>query len=152
MSVNEGTPILVIHGPNMNLVGKRSGEEFGTLTLDKIDRRLRRKADSLGATLKIFQSNEEGAIIKRLQRQRSWTAGILLNPGALCFSSYTLLDTLQLINLPAVEVHLTGTLAGREVKESLFREYCLESVHGPPDEAYLLGLEKLVIYLNNSQN
>jgi len=149
MSANERVTVLVIHGPNMNLVGKRPKEQFGTLTLDKIDRKLRRKADSLGATLKIFQSNEEGAIIKQLQRQRSWASGILLNPGALCFSSYTLLDTLQLINLPAVEVQLTGTLAGREVKESLLREYCLESVHGPPDEAYNLGLEKLVHYLKN---
>ena len=149
MSANERVTVLVIHGPNMNLVGKRPKEQFGTLTLDKIDRKLRRKADSLGATLKIFQSNEEGAIIKQLQRQRSWASGILLNPGALCFSSYTLLDTLQLINLPAVEVQLTGTLAGREVKESLLREYCLKSVHGPPDEAYNLGLEKLVHYLKN---
>ncbi len=147
MTGESDIPVLVIHGPNMNLVGKRPKDQYGTLTLDKIDRALRRKAGSLGATVKIFQSNEEGRIVQRLQHQRNWADGILLNPATLCFTSYTLLDTLELIALPTVEVHLTDRLAGRKVAESLLRGYCLETIEGPPAKAYLLGLERLVDFL-----
>lgn len=140
--------ILVLHGPNMNLVGKRSKEVYGNLTLDKIDRSLRRKAQELDVQLKIFQSNSESELVTKLQRQRNWADGFLINPSTFCFTSYTLLDTLQLINLPAVEVHLTETIAGRSANESLLSIVCLRQIIGPVNGAYSKGLEALVKYIH----
>lgn len=139
--------ILVIHGPNMNLVGKRPAATFGNLTLDKIDRSLHRMAGEEGARLKIFQSNSEAEIVTKLQRQRSWAHGILLNPATLCFTSYTMLDTLELIDLPVVEVHLTPEIAGRPVTDSLLRRLCLRQITGPVTEAYPKGLRHLLRHL-----
>ncbi len=140
--------ILVLHGPNMNLVGKRSKEVYGNLTLDKIDRSLRRKAQELDVQLKIFQSNSESELVTKLQRQRNWADGFLINPSTFCFTSYTLLDTLQLINLPAVEVHLTEIIAGRSANESLLSIVCLRQIIGPVKGAYTKGLEALVKYIH----
>lgn len=136
--------ILVIHGPNMNLVGKRPKETFGTLTLDKINRSLRRRAQDLGANLKIFQSNSESDIVTKLQRQRNWADGILLNPATLCFTSYTLLDTLELIQLPVIEMHMTETLAGRSVTDSILTPLCTKRLVGPVDGVYENALTDLV--------
>lgn len=135
----------------MNLVGKRPAAAFGNLTLDKIDRRLRRMAGEEGVRLKIFQSNSEAEIVTKLQRQRSWAHGILLNPATLCFTSYTLPDTLELIDLPAVEVHLTPEIAGRPVAESLLRPACLRQVAGPVAEAYPKGLRTLIRHLREEK-
>ncbi len=134
----------------MNLVGKRPRETFGTLTLDKIDRRLRRFARESDLQLKIFQSNSEADIVTKLQRQRNWADGILLNPTTLCFTSYTILDTLQLVNLPTVEVHLADHLAGKAVHDSLLRNQCLAQITGPVNEAYIKGLRVLVDHLRES--
>jgi len=139
--------ILVLHGPNMNLVGKRSREIFGNLTLDKIDRSLRQKAKNLNAQLKIFQSNSESELVTKLQRQRRWADGILINPATLCFTSYTLLDTLQLIGLPVIEVHLTNTIAGRSTSESLLSIACFRQIVGPVNDAYTKGLEQLITHI-----
>lgn len=128
----------------MNLVGKRPNETFGTLTLDKINRSLRRKAQDLGACLKIFQSNSESDIVIKLQRQRNWAAGILLNPTTLCFTSYTILDTLELIRLPVIEIHMTETLAGRTVTDSLLTPVCARRLVGPVDGVYENALHDLV--------
>jgi 3-dehydroquinate dehydratase-2 len=136
--------ILVIHGPNMNLVGKRPRETFGTLTLDKINRSLRRKAQEPGASLKIFQSNSESDIVIKLQRQRNWADGILLNPSTFCFTSYTILDTLELIQLPVIEVHMTETLAGRSVTDSILTPVCTKRLVGPVDGVYENALTDLV--------
>lgn len=150
MIENQSLCILVIHGPNMNLVGKRPREMFGTLTLDKIDRRLRRFAREADLQLKIFQSNSEADIVTKLQRQRNWADGILLNPATLCFTSYTILDTLQLVNLPTVEVHLTERLTGKTVHESLLKDQCLVQIAGPVNEAYLKGLRVLADHLRKA--
>ncbi|MBS1272252.1 MAG: 3-dehydroquinate dehydratase [Candidatus Marinimicrobia bacterium] len=144
---NDPWHVLVIHGPNMNLIGKRPRQVFGTLTLDKINRSIRRQAHELGVQLKIFQSNSESDIVTKLQRQRKWADGIFLNPSTLCFSSYTLLDTLELIGLPTVEVHLTQTLAGRDVSESLLKSQCISQIVGPVDDAYRQGLDTLITNL-----
>ncbi|MCF7803885.1 MAG: type II 3-dehydroquinate dehydratase [Candidatus Marinimicrobia bacterium] len=144
MSADDSRHILVIHGPNMNLVGKRPKETFGTLTLDKINRSLRRYAQKKNVTLKIFQSNSESDIVTKLQRQRNWADGILLNPATLCFTSYTILDTLELINLPTVEVHLTDPIAGKSVSDSLLKPYFQDQIVGPVDSAYERGLDVLL--------
>lgn len=150
MSASDPLNILVIHGPNMNLVGKRPAEIFGTLTLDKINRSLRRTAQNVNAQLKIFQSNSEPDIVTKLQRQRTWSDGILINPTTLCFTSYTLLDTLELVALPTVEVHQTATIAGRMASESLLGSYCFDRVIGPPDGAYEQALKVLVKHLRSA--
>ena len=143
--------VLVLHGPNMNLVGKRPKEIFGTLTLDKINRSLRKKAGTLEVELKIFQSNAESALITLLQRQRNWADGLLVNPASLCFTCFSLLDTVQLVGLPTIEVHLIDTVAGRSTSESILSVACLRQVVGPVDSAYPKALERLVAYLRNSR-
>ncbi|MBD3275067.1 MAG: type II 3-dehydroquinate dehydratase [Candidatus Marinimicrobia bacterium] len=147
MSDSPEINILVIHGPNMNLVGKRPREIFGNLTLDKINRSLRRKARELGASLKIFQSNSESDIVIKLQRQRNWSHGILLNPTTLCFNSYTIYDTLELIQLPIVEVHMTENLAGRSVTDSILTPVCTKRLVGPVDSVYENALTDLVKFV-----
>jgi 3-dehydroquinate dehydratase-2 len=136
--------ILVIHGPNMNLVGKRPKEIYGTLTLDKIDKVIRQKSRELGAELKILQSNDEAEIVTKLQRQRNWADGILINPSTLCFTSYTILDTLELIRVPTIEVHMTEKIAGKPVQDSLLTPMCVKQIAGPVQDAYTIGLEELV--------
>ncbi len=133
----------------MNLVGRRPREIFGTLTLDKIDRELRRSARELNVSLKIFQSNSESEIITKLQRQRIWADGILLNPSTLCFTSLTILDTLQLLKVPVVEVHLVDTLVGKSVDDSILKSFCLKQISGPVKGAYEKGLDVLIRHLKS---
>ena len=132
----------------MNIVGLRSQEIYGNITLDKINRSLRKIARDAGVQLKIYQSNSEPGIVKILQRQRNQVRGILINPATLCFTGYTIADTLQLINLPTVEIHLTESLVGKSVTDSVLRSVCLEQFTGAPDTGYTDGLKYLLSRLS----
>nr|AGS52810.1 3-dehydroquinate dehydratase II [uncultured bacterium contig00009] len=100
--------ILLIHGPNLNLLGKREPEHYGTMTLDDINAKMTRIAGENDVELRVFQSNSEGALIDAIQDAANWASGIVINPGAYGHYSYALRDALAAVNLPAVETHLSN--------------------------------------------
>jgi 3-dehydroquinate dehydratase-2 len=105
--------ILVINGPNLNLLGSREPDVYGQETLETIESRLRALAPDLGCEVEFFQANGEGQLIDALHRAPATVDGVVLNPGALGHYSYALMDAVSAIGLPVVEVHLTNVL-GRE--------------------------------------
>jgi 3-dehydroquinate dehydratase-2 len=100
--------ILVVHGPNLNLLGERQPEVYGRTTLAEIDRRLGEKCQELGLEMRSFQSNSEGALIDAIQDARLWAAGVVINPGGYTHTSVALRDAIAAISIPFVEVHLSN--------------------------------------------
>src|SRR5438105_114837 len=99
--------VLLIHGPNLNLLGKRDAKHYGTLTLKMLEEKVKNHAKNLGLAVKAYQSNHEGALIDFLQKHAKTSDGVIINPGALTHYSYALYDALVDANLPTVEVHLS---------------------------------------------
>jgi 3-dehydroquinate dehydratase-2 len=146
--MSEPTRILVLHGPNLNLLGTREPEVYGTTTLEEIDRQLVECAAKAGGEARCFQSNHEGVLVDRIHEGRSWAHGVLINPGALTHTSIALRDALAGVGLPAVEVHLSNVHACEEFRSrSLISPVALGVVTGFGAHSYLLGLEALLGHL-----
>ena len=105
------TKILLIHGPNLQLLGKRQPEIYGRQTLEDINSHLREIALGEGIELKTFQSNHEGAIVSEIGDNINWADGILINPGAYTHTSIAIQDALAAVNLPVIEIHLSNIYA-----------------------------------------
>lgn len=108
--------ILVVHGPNLNMLGKREPEIYGRATLDDINLMLQIEASKFGVQLKLFQSNHEGALIDCLHAERVWLDAIIMNPGALAHYSWSLRDAVAAVGKPMVEVHLTDLTKREEFR------------------------------------
>ncbi len=108
---NARNRILVLHGPNLNMLGKRDTAVYGTKTLEEIDARIRARAGELGLDVAIFQSNSEGALVDLVQTEATCSKAIIINPGALTHYGLSLRDALQDTGLPIVEVHLSNIYA-----------------------------------------
>lgn len=144
--------ILVLHGPNLNLLGTREPEVYGRETLDDINTRLRELAAQHSVELRSVQSNHEGALIDEMHRARAeGFHGILINPGALTHYSYALRDAMAAIALPAVEVHLSNVHKREEFRHhSVLAAVCVGQVLGFGWQSYLLGLEGLIAHIENT--
>lgn len=143
--------VLILHGPNLNLLGEREPETYGRITLAEIDRHLMAQGDELGVLVRTFQSNSEGGLIDALHDARGWASGVVFNPGGYTHTSVALRDAVAAIGLPVVEVHLTNTQAREEFRHhSLIAPVCLGSIAGFGWRSYSLGLQALAEHLDES--
>jgi len=134
--------ILVINGPNLNLLGTREVEIYGTQTLDAINRELERLAESRGVHIEFFQSNHEGELIDRIQAARGRAGCIIINAGALTHYSIALHDALRAVELPVIEVHLSNPYAREDFRHrSLVSPVAVGGVFGLGSLSYRLAVE-----------
>jgi 3-dehydroquinate dehydratase-2 len=143
--------ILVLHGPNLNLLGTREPEVYGSLTLGEIDARLVELGKSLGAEVTCRQSNHEGALIDTLHEARTWADGVVFNPGGYTHTSVALHDAISAIGIPVVEVHLSNVYAREEFRHrSLLSPVCKGKITGFGWNSYMLGIYALKSMLDGS--
>ena len=134
--------ILVIHGPNLNLLGKREPNIYGKLTLDKINDKLVAKAETLSIGLEILQSNYEGAIVDAIQQADGCFAGIIINAAAFTHYSIAIRDALAAVSVPAIEVHLSNIYKREEFRHhSVISAVVKGQISGFGADSYLLALE-----------
>ena len=134
--------ILVIHGPNLNLLGSRNVSIYGAKTLVDIDHLLNKKASELGVELEIIQSNHEGALIDFIQKKSPQAAGIIINPGALTHYGLSLRDALVDTSLPVIEVHLSNIYAREKFRRrSVIAPVVQGQISGLGWQGYLAALE-----------
>jgi 3-dehydroquinate dehydratase-2 len=137
--------VVVLHGPNLNLLGNREPEIYGHLSLAQIDRRIADRAAELGIAVHIRQSNLEGELVTEVQRARGWAAGIVINPAGYSHTSVAIRDAVAAVGLPTIEVHLSNP-AGREDfrRTDLVAGACTGMITGLGWRGYLLALEALL--------
>ena len=140
--------ILIIHGPNLNMLGKRQPEIYGDTTLEEINRLLFDRAKKADVELIIKQSNYEGEIIQNLQELHMEVSGIIINPAAYTHYSIAIRDTLSALKVPVVEVHLSNIYAREEFRQhSVIAPVCRGQISGFGSNSYLLALEALLMIL-----
>lgn len=140
--------ICLIHGPNINFTGIREKGVYGTLTFDKINEEIRKKADELDFEVEIFQSNHEGAIIDKIQECYGSKDGIIINPGAYTHYSYAIRDALASVDMPVIEVHMSNIHKREEFRHtSVTVPVCVGQMCGFGWRGYLLALDAMKMQL-----
>ena len=142
-------PILVLHGPNLNLLGERETAIYGDLKLEELDQKLVDLGASSGFEVRTAQSNSEGGLIDILHEARGWAKGVVLNPGGYSHTSVALRDAVAAIGIPVVEVHLSNISAREEFRHrSIISPVCAGQITGFGWQSYRLGLRALEGILN----
>ena len=137
--------ILVLHGPNLNLLGSREPATYGTTTLAEIDRHLAVLASQRNASVKAIQSNSESALIDAIHDARDWAAGIVFNPGAFTHYSYALHDAVRAVEIPVVEIHVSNINASEEWRrQSVISPAAIGVISGFGWRGYLYALQALL--------
>ena len=137
--------ILLLHGPNLNLLGTREPEVYGSMTLNDINGKIIALGKELGAEITCLQSNHEGALIDALHDARTWASGVVFNPGGYTHTSVALRDAISAIVIPVIEVHLSNVYAREEFRHtSLVSAVCKGKVCGFGWHSYELGLRGLI--------
>ena len=136
--------VLVVNGPNFNLLGEREPAVYGRLTLTELEQRVRARAKELGLTVRFYQSNHEGRLIDHLHRMRHWADAVIINPAAFTHYSYALRDAIAAIAKPTIEVHLSD-ITNREPfrATSVTADVCVAQISGLGIDSYLRALEQL---------
>jgi 3-dehydroquinate dehydratase-2 len=141
--------VLVIHGPNLNLLGTREPQTYGVRTLADVDARIEHDARELGMAVRCVQHNSEGAMVDELHAARGTYDGIAINPGAFTHYAYAVRDAIAAIGIPTVEVHLTNTQAREWFRaKSVVAAVCLGTIAGFGVESYALALRALLAAKN----
>ena len=134
--------VLVLHGPNLNLLGTRDPAVYGSTTLAEINAELERRAAARGAAVRCVQTNLEGELVELIQRAKDWADAIVLNPGGYTHTSVAIRDALDAVQLPAVEVHLSNLHAREPFRHgSLTAAKCIGQICGFGAQSYYLGLD-----------
>ena len=144
--------IEVMHGVNLDQLGRRAPAHYGTLSYEQLERRISELAAPLQLETRFFQSNHEGEFVEHLHRLEGLADGIIVNPGAWTHYSYAIRDALELTGLPAVEVHLSNVEAREEFRRtSVIRDVCIGTVSGKGPDGYRDALEHLRLELSDER-
>ena len=136
--------ILILHGPNLNLLGKREPEIYGSLTLEDIDQRLVAWGEESACEVKAYQSNHEGVLIDHIHDAQKWADGIMINPGGFTHTSVALRDAIAGVDIPVVEVHISNTSAREEFRHrSMIAPVCVGTIAGFGWKSYLWAIYAL---------
>jgi len=141
--------VLVIHGPNLNMLGKREPEQYGTSTLDEINMDLKNHGQEIGLEVDFFQSNHEGAIVEKIQESRDAYAGLIINPAGYSHSSVAIRDAILLLNVPVIEIHLSNIYKREAFRHhSLLSDVVFGQITGFGAQGYIMALDAIVGLIN----
>ena len=137
--------ILVINGPNLNMLGIREPEHYGRETYRELEGKIKRHCEEKGIEVEIFQSNHEGELVDKIQKAYGNTDGIVINPAAYTHTSIALLDALKTVGIPSVEVHISDVSKREEFRKiSFVREYCFKTISGHGFKGYIEAIDALL--------
>ena len=136
--------VLVVHGPNLNMLGQREIEVYGDVDLNEIDERIKKEADALSLEVESFQSNDEGELVSKIQKANEEFDGLILNPAAFTHYSIAIRDAVAAVKVPVIEVHLTNIFAREEFRhKSVISAVSKGVISGFGPDSYILGLRAL---------